>query len=93
MDAPADRPSQRSFVRADIDRITQLYEAADFRAHTAATIENREVAEGERRAANGDFWAAGEELADLFLLMLRFAMQHRPEVIRQCLAGCTEARR
>jgi hypothetical protein len=76
----------RSLVRGEIAAITERFEAADRRAKRAATLADREQAEAERREANGDFWAAGEDLADLLLLLVRYAITHRPEALRAYLA-------
>jgi hypothetical protein len=69
-----------------LEAITRRFEAADRRARRAATISDREVAESERREAAGAFWAVGEDLADLFLLLLRYACRHRPEALAAYLA-------
>lgn len=80
----------RSIVRAEIARITERFEAADARLKGAQAMSNPEearAAEAEKREAAADFWAAADGLADLFLLMLRYAAEHRPEQLCQALAG------
>jgi hypothetical protein len=79
---PRIRSSLRSIVRQEIDDIAERFAAADRRMMTAATVADREQAEAERREANGDFWAAGEDLADLLLLLLRYALSHREDALR-----------
>jgi hypothetical protein len=78
--------SPRSQVRADLAKIGERFAAADSRAKRAARIPDREAAEAERREAEGEFWAAGLDLADLLLLLLRYALQHRPDALRMYLA-------
>jgi hypothetical protein len=84
----ADHPAgdQRSLVRADLGAIAERFDAADRRARRAASIPEREAAEAERREVAGDFWAAGEDLADLLLLLLRYARRHRPDALAAALA-------
>ena len=59
---------------------------ADRRERAAATIADREAAEAERQEAAGEFWGAGQELADLLLLLLRYGLEHRREALAQYLA-------
>ena len=73
-------------VRREIGHITDRFEQADRRAKAAETVADREAAEAERQAVLGEFWAAGEGLADLQLLLLRYAVRHRPEELRALLA-------
>jgi hypothetical protein len=80
----------RSLVRAEIARITERFEAADARLKRAQAMsdpDQAKAAEDEKREAAADFWAAADGLADLFLLMLRYAAEHRPEQLCQALAG------
>jgi hypothetical protein len=81
--------SQASLLRADLVRIAERFAEADRRAWEAATTadrEGREAAEDERREAAGAFWAAGRELAELLLLLLRHAADHQPDAVRAYLA-------
>jgi hypothetical protein len=64
---------RRSAVRREIAEITERFEQADRRARAAQTVEDWEAAEAERREINGQFWVATEDLASLFLLLLRHA--------------------
>ena len=85
-----DNAEMKSVVRAEIARITARFEAADKRMHAAQVVskpEEARAANAEKEEAAGDFWAAAEGLADLFLLMLRYAAEHRPEQLSQALAG------
>jgi hypothetical protein len=83
---PCDTPSLRSAVRREFAEITERFEKAHNRALRAQTIEDWEAAEAERRDIAGEFWAAGEDLADLLLMLLRYGMQHRPEALEMYLA-------
>ena len=73
-------------VRAELGHIADRFEQADARARKAQTIEDYEAAEAERREANGDFWAAESDLAELGLMLLRLALKHNPEAVRLYLA-------
>jgi hypothetical protein len=86
--------SVRSLVRAELARIGERFDAADRRAHQAAVRGNtvdRAAAEAERDEAAGDFWSASMELADLCLLLLRYATDYRPEALQQYLAKALRA--
>ncbi len=72
----------KSFLRAEVAKLLQDFDVADRRAKRATTLPEREAAEAERRAAAGDFWTAGQQLAELFLLLLRYAKRHQPEAVR-----------
>jgi hypothetical protein len=63
----------------EIRRIVARWEAADRRAKKAATIQDREAAEAERRDAEGERLAAGLAVADLLLLLFRHGLRYRPE--------------
>jgi hypothetical protein len=87
--APGPTPAEvrrESLVRADLARIADRFEQADRRARRAQTIAAYEQAEAERRDAEGEFWAAGSDLADLLLLLLRYALHHEPDALRLYLA-------
>ena len=84
-----------SAVRAELARICGRFEDADRRARAArvaaarghaGTVAEREAAEAERRDAAGEFWGAGEDLAQLLLLLLRYAAEHQPEALAAALA-------
>jgi hypothetical protein len=62
-----------------------LYERADGIAKSAQTAADRAHAEDLRREASASFWEASVELGDLFLLLLRHAIDHRPEAVRAYL--------
>ena len=74
-----------SAVAAEVNRICDLFQDADGRAKAAATVADRETALAEREEAMGVFWAAGEGLADLLLLLLRYAAKHRAEELKAYL--------
>lgn len=75
-----------SAVRAELDRIADQFDRADRRrAKAAATIADREAAEAEQQEAAGIYWSAGESLTQLLLLMLRFAIEHEPDLLRERL--------
>ena len=69
-------------VRADLARIADRFESADRKVRGARTATDREQAEAERREADAEFFAAGRELADLLLLLFRYAMYHQPDALR-----------
>jgi hypothetical protein len=73
-------------IHEDIGTIKNCFAAADERLKRAATIEDRSQAEEERHEAMGDLFAAKQELADLFILLLRHAAEHRPTALRIYLA-------
>ncbi len=83
-------PPRASLLREDLRAIVQRFAEADRRAHEAAVSEKageREQAEAERREAEGDFWAAGRDVAELFLFLLRFASEYHPDALRVYLVG------
>jgi hypothetical protein len=84
-DAAADKgggESARSLVRREIDRLTTEWEEADRLSRQAPTHADREKAEEERRELAGRFWSLREQLADLCLLLLRYAREHREDALR-----------
>lgn len=70
-------PTIPSYVRAELGRVADRWEAAGDRARRATTIADRERAEAERREAAGDHHQVEVDLADLLLLLLRMALRHR----------------
>jgi hypothetical protein len=67
--------------------------AAEIRAGHAAKLADREAAAAEaelaealRREAMGEFHRAGSDLAELFLLLLRYCRMHQPEALAAALA-------
>src|SRR5262249_35803481 len=76
---------ERSPLRRELAAITHRYEAADQRAKRAQTVEDRDLAEEEKREAAGDFWAAERDLAELQLLLLRLAFRLQPAALGQSL--------
>jgi hypothetical protein len=86
-------PTIRLVGRADLSRIAERYKAAERAAFTAGIYNrqgDREAAEAESQAAAAEFWAAESELADLLLMLLRLALRHQPDALRDYL---TEALR
>ena len=75
----------RSAVRRDLAAITERFEEGTRRLWQARTTEDREQAEAIRRDAEGLFFSAREQLADLFLLMLRCCVELRGEALRMYL--------
>lgn len=78
-----------SLLRSDLARITERFARAGemaWRATAAGATGEADEAEDQRREAAGEFWAAGQELADLLLLLLRYALNHRPDALRLYLA-------
>lgn len=77
-----------SRLRADLADMAERFAAADRRALRAAVLAEGaelEAAEAERREAAGEFWAAGQDLADLLLLLFRYALKHQPDALRALL--------
>ena len=74
-------PERQSLIRAELARLGEQFESADRRAKRATTIADRELAEADRQDAQGEFFAAGQELADLLLLLLRYGLRHRREAL------------
>jgi hypothetical protein len=75
-------------LRADLGRAASgcaMAEDRAWRAAVAGDAGDREAAEEERREAAGDFWAVRQDLADLLLLLLRKAVEHRGSAL--CLYG------
>jgi hypothetical protein len=67
----------RSLVAREFLRIGEAFDAGDRLFNQAQTPADREKAEELRREASAAFWSAGEQLGDLFLLMMRYAVAHR----------------
>src|SRR5258707_403575 len=76
------RPEARSLLRAELTQIAERFAAADCRVKRPTTIEDCEAPETERREGAGDFWAASADLADLLLLLFRYATAHQPDALR-----------
>jgi hypothetical protein len=77
----------RSLLRADLVRIGERFAAAQRRQARAATAADQEAAEAERDAIAGEFFAAATALANLCLLLLRYASEYRPEALRVYLVA------
>jgi hypothetical protein len=82
-----DAPDSKSILRAELVRFCERAVAAERRAQRATTIADREAAEWERLEAAGDFWKLETELADLFLMLFRFALRHQREALTAYLAN------
>jgi hypothetical protein len=80
-DFSAATPPPPATFRSEIEAFVARYQAAKERAARAATLADREAAEAERREAEGDFWLLETNLADLFLLLFRLAVQHEPAAV------------
>lgn len=74
---PQSDNAPRSLLRVDLIAIAERFDRADQLARRAQTQADREAAEALRRDAAGQLWASQLDLADLFLLLLRQALQHR----------------
>lgn len=84
----------RSAVRAELNRITDAWSDADRRSRQAPTADDRQAALEEREAIQAELWAAKDDLAALFVLLLRYAIAHRPcEVWDALLGGALSAAR
>lgn len=79
--------SWQSRVRKDLDAIRKRFEDADRRLLATAVFngEPDPEVEVERLEALGEIEAAEWELADLFLLLLRYAIRHRRAAVQDLL--------
>jgi hypothetical protein len=76
-------------LRSELRALAERFDAAANRAYRAAVTEDqpaREAAEWERLEAFGAYEAAGRDVADLLLLLLRHCLRHRPEALADLLA-------
>lgn len=76
-----------SAIRVELSRLADAFAEADRKAEDATTTTDRLAAEIVRDEAAEEFWKAGDELADLLLLLFRYAMDHRREALRDCLVA------
>lgn len=86
-DAVRDGAAVEPAVRAELARIAGRFEAASKRRRLAglcAETQSEYAAEMDEAAA--EFWAAGDRLADLLLLLLRYGLRHRREQLHALLA-------
>ncbi len=85
---PQDRTTaMQSAVRDELAAICDRFAAGEKRLHQAQTmpaIDRAQIAaaHAECDEAKGDFWAAGQQLADLLLLLWRYAIRHQPDALR-----------
>lgn len=91
-----------SAIGDELARIRERFEQADrrlLRAGTYGDAAGKVQAEADRQEALGDHFAAAMQLADLGLLLLRYAAEYRPnelrlyltDVIRESLAPDLQA--
>jgi hypothetical protein len=81
--------ARTSLLRADLQRLAEKFHAAGDAAHRAAValdLGARNDAEDLRLDLQGEYHAATNELADLLLMLLRHALDHRPEALTLYLA-------
>jgi hypothetical protein len=78
-------PDAYATLRGELAGILERFAAADERLRRSATIADREAAEAARREAVGEHYGVTRDVADLFLLLLRQALQHRAEALRNYL--------
>jgi hypothetical protein len=71
-----------SIFRAELSRLTELFEEADARAKRPRTLADKESAEADRLEVMGDFHACSRDLSDLFLLLMRKAIDIDREAVR-----------
>jgi hypothetical protein len=79
-------PRSASLLAAELQRIAECFLAADRRAKRVTNIANRDAAELERPQAAGEFRAAEIDMADLFCLLLRLAVQYQADAVGLYLA-------
>jgi hypothetical protein len=84
---PEGRSSEpvRSLLGREVLRIGEAFEAADLLYQTSHDPADKELGEELRRRATAEFWSCGEQMADLFLTLLRYCLAHRPEALRRYL--------
>jgi hypothetical protein len=78
-----------SLFNRELQRLAEKFADADaqlWRARVRGDKGELEAAEDERQKANGDFFAATQEMADLFLLLLRQCLALRKDALRLYLA-------
>ena len=78
-------------LRAELGSYADRMAAADRHAREATTQADRDVAEQQRREAMGRHYALEMDMADLFVLLLRHAIEHRPHEVRLLLADALRA--
>jgi hypothetical protein len=84
--APDGKPRRGDLLMADIQATLQRFEDAQ-RKRRLADLTEAQAHEWELADAAGGELAAGLWLCDLLLLLLRYAVPHRPEAIATALAG------
>lgn len=85
-------PLTVSLLRHELTRLALRAHAAEERAQHAAVMYDQQdpAAEQERLEAAGEHHALRQDLADLFLLLLRVTAEERPEQLRLHLADLLE---
>jgi hypothetical protein len=75
-------------VQAELARIGQRFESAEARRNRAQVYLQQDelaAARTELQECAGEFWDAGQALAELLLLLLRYCQLHEPDALRQAL--------
>jgi hypothetical protein len=83
---PNDPPRPTWTDLLGLSAVADRFEAAHNRYLRAQTVADAEAAEHERRDIAGEFWRAGSDRGELFLLLLRYAVRHQPEALAALLA-------
>jgi hypothetical protein len=84
---PADKPRRGDLLLQDLRAVLQRFEDAQRKRRLADLTEAEVQAhEWELTEAGGEELAAGLWLADLLLLLLRYARRHRSEALAAALA-------
>jgi hypothetical protein len=81
-------------LHEELSAIAERFRTAEQKLRRARAFKNagqHDDAVAEEWEALGDFHAAGEAAADLFLLLLRLALEHRPEAVHLHLADVIRA--
>src|SRR5262245_33922139 len=84
------RPSMPSTVAAEVLTLLGRWEQARRRRRAARTPDERADAEEERRRLEGEFWALENQLAELQMRMVRTAVEHQGEALRDLLLDLLE---
>src|SRR5688572_17030977 len=83
VETPSDTGHLLAGIRVDIQNALRLVDEADACFRRARTVEDRDQAELLRYRAEGEARAACEAVAGTFILMLRFAVEHQPDLVRK----------
>src|SRR5262245_37474251 len=90
LDNTSEQDKAGSLLRADLAAVAERFATARDRAQRAANVHDRNDAWDESLDASGAFHAASLDLADLLLLLLRYAIRHRRNELLLYVAEATK---